>query len=168
MQHIIVSEQCLALYEYNPTDFLRQSVTVDEAWIQVRDKTVKTVGSQGTTYLQKRSWRLVFFFFLERWKHLLVDYLKKAVNTRYCANQLKQQIKEEKPNPTKKKILFIKTTFPTTRLSGWWPKLMNWSLSLLSNLEKFLAGKKYVFDTEVFYYKEGIQTRKPVPQGDHV
>uniref|UniRef100_A0AAF5DIU6 Histone-lysine N-methyltransferase SETMAR n=1 Tax=Strongyloides stercoralis TaxID=6248 RepID=A0AAF5DIU6_STRER len=48
LQRLMISENCLALYEFNPEDFLRRFVTVDKTWIYHYTPETKKQSKQWT------------------------------------------------------------------------------------------------------------------------
>lgn len=100
-------EQCLALYEFNPTDFSQRFVTVDETWIHHYTPEIKqgTYKGEPTTKNMKSllsAGKVMATVFGNVKGTLLVDYLEKdrTINVEFYANlldHLKQKIIEERP-----------------------------------------------------------------------
>jgi histone-lysine N-methyltransferase SETMAR len=115
-----MSRECLSLYQKNPAEFLRRTITVDETWVHHHTPETKQQSMQwiavGEPAPKKAkvvlsAGKVMATVFWDSRGIILIDYLAKGktINGQYYAallDKLKATIKKKRPHLAKKKILF--------------------------------------------------------------
>lgn len=114
------SEELLAIYQRNPTEFLRRFITVDETWIhhyipeskqQSKQWTEAGVSGPKKAKTVKSAGKVMATVFWDARGIIFIDYLEKGktINSQYyCAllDRLSEEIKIKRPHLAKKKSSF--------------------------------------------------------------
>jgi histone-lysine N-methyltransferase SETMAR len=117
-----MSEQCLERFNKNKTDFVRQSITMDETWIYHYTPESKQQSKQQTEAgcsapKKKRSFKVMTLVFWNAEGILFIDYLKKSKTLpgEYYSNlltRLDEKIHEKNPVCKIKYLLSRQCTCP--------------------------------------------------------
>lgn len=192
-----VSRECLDMFKHNSTNFLRRFITFDEILIylytpETKQSRQRLKGSESAPKKVKTvpsPRKIMAIIFWDSQGVVLIDYVEKGkTNKKYYATlleQLNDAIKAKRPR--KKRVLFHHDNAPAYTSSiavaklhelgfellphaTYSPDLAPSDFFLFPNLQKWLAGKKFILNAEIItevntyfeglgesYYTEGIK-----------